>query len=139
MITGRHGETAGLWRVAQSIELGDRDLTVGEVWAIAFKRRSVRLGEAALERVARSAAHVENALARDGEIYGVTTGYGDSCTTNVPNGLVAELPLHLTRFHGCGLGRFLTPEETRAVMVVRLVALLRGWSRRVHRSRHAAL
>jgi histidine ammonia-lyase len=110
------------------IELGARDLTIGEVWRVAHGVAEVRISDEALARVRRSVAHVDNALARDGEIYGVTTGYGDSCTTNVPPELVAQLPLHLTRFHGCGLGRVLTPVETRAVMVVRLVALLRGWS-----------
>jgi histidine ammonia-lyase len=111
-----------------AIELGARDLTISEVWRIAVGKAPVRLSEAALARVRRSAQHVDHALARDGEIYGVTTGYGDSCTTNVPAELVAELPLHLTRFHGCGTGRMLTPVETRAVMAVRLAALLRGWS-----------
>jgi len=114
--------------VANSIEIGGRDLTIDEVWRLAQGEAQPRLSDAALARVATSAAHVDAMLARDGEIYGVTTGYGDSCTTNVPRELVAELPLHLTRFHGCGLGRVLTPQETRAVMVVRLAALLRGWS-----------
>ncbi len=114
--------------MAKIIEIGARDLTIADVWAIAHGEAELRLGAVALERVARSAAHVERALARDGEIYGVTTGYGDSCTTNVPPELVAELPLHLTRFHGCGMGRVLTPVETRAVMAVRLAALAGGWS-----------
>lgn len=114
--------------MASSIEIGGRDLTIGEVWRLARREAAPRLCDAALKRVAKSAAHVDAMLAREGEIYGVTTGYGDSCTTNIPRDLVAELPLHLTRFHGCGLGRVLTPEETRAVMAVRLAALLRGWS-----------
>src|SRR5690606_34678886 len=111
-----------------SVSLGDGDLGIADVWALAAGRRQAALGHAALSRVARSAQHVEAALSRDGEIYGVTTGYGDSCTTNVPADLVAGLPLHLTRFHGCGAGRLLTPQETRAVMAVRLAALVRGWS-----------
>lgn len=111
-----------------TFEFGARDLTLEEVWRIAHGETQGRVSEAALARVRRSAQHVDDALARDGEIYGVTTGYGDSCTTEVPPELVAELPLHLTRFHGCGTGRILTPVETRAVMAVRLAALLRGWS-----------
>lgn len=128
MIIGRLTGTELGALVAEIIELGALDLTIEQVWQVAFGTVEVRLSDAALTRVRRSAAHVENALARDGEIYGVTTGYGDSCTTNVPPELVAQLPLHLTRFHGCGMGRVLTPTETRAVMVVRLAALLRGWS-----------
>lgn len=111
-----------------TIDIGARDLSVADVWAIAFRRAELHLHGAAVLRVERSASHVRRALERDGEIYGVTTGYGDSCTTNIPRELLRELPLHLTRFHGCGLGRMLSPEETRAVMAVRLAALLRGWS-----------
>ena len=115
-------------RVKTVVEFGARDLTIQDVWLLAERQAVPRLGEEARARVGKSAAHVEAALARDGVIYGVTTGYGESCTTEVPPDLVAELPLHLTRFHGCGLGRFLTPEETRAVLAVRLAALVRGWS-----------
>jgi histidine ammonia-lyase len=112
-----------------AIELGGADLTIEQVCAMAAgQARGVVLSANAKARVARSARHVAETLERDGVIYGVTTGYGDSCTTAIPAELVAELPLHLTRFHGCGLGRILTPEETRAVMAVRLVTLLRGWS-----------
>jgi histidine ammonia-lyase len=115
-------------QVTASIEIGEGELSIKQVWRLAQGAASPRLAESALARVRRSAAHVEALLARDGVIYGVTTGYGDSCTTEVPPDLVAELPLHLTRFHGCGLGRMLSPVETRAVMAVRLAALLRGWS-----------
>ena len=81
-----------------------------------------------LEIINRSAKHVTDLLENEGKIYGVTTGYGDSVVRAVPPELVAELPLHLSRFHGCGMGRFLTPEETRATLAVRLVTLVRGWS-----------
>lgn len=110
------------------IEIGARPLTIEEVWRLAHREAGAALSEVALRRVERSAAHVDRALARDGEVYGVTTGYGDSCTTSIPDDLVAELPLHLTRFHGCGMGRMLSPPETRAVMAVRLAALAGGWS-----------
>lgn len=63
-----------------------------------------------------------------GLLYGITTGFGDSCTTGIPLDLVHELPIHLTRFHGCGLGDPLTPSQTRAVLVVRLASLSTGYS-----------
>ncbi len=61
-----------------------------------------------------------------GNVYGVTTGYGDSCTVSIPEELVKELPLHLTRFHGCGLGDFFNEQETRAIMAARLASLKQG-------------
>lgn len=109
---------------------GVRSLTLEDVGAIAARHVAVVVNRDAdfRARIQRSANHVEQVLARDGVIYGVTTGYGDSCTTGVPDALIRDLPLHLTRFHGVGLGRILSAEETRAVMAVRLSSLVHGWS-----------
>ena len=112
------------------IEVGAHPLSLEDLWALSQAPETSRLapGPAVRARLARSAGLVDEVLAREGVIYGVTTGYGDSCTTEVRDQLIRQLPLNLTRFHGCGLGRFLDPEETRAVMAVRLASLTHGWS-----------
>jgi histidine ammonia-lyase len=46
----------------------------------------------------------------------------------IPPALLAELPRQLCRYHGCGLGRFLEPEETLAVLLARLASLAQGFS-----------
>jgi histidine ammonia-lyase len=78
--------------------------------------------------IARGADFLDRLLREDGIIYGVTTGYGDSCTVNVPADLVGELPHHLYTYHGCGLGEYLSPAQTRAVLAVRLASLCKGFS-----------
>lgn len=78
--------------------------------------------------IQRGADFLDRLLLEDGAIYGVTTGYGDSCTVPVPLALVTELPHHLYTYHGCGLGSFLSPAETRAVMAARLASLAKGFS-----------
>ncbi|MEG1455161.1 MAG: aromatic amino acid ammonia-lyase, partial [Comamonas sp.] len=78
--------------------------------------------------IQRGADFLDRLLLEDGAIYGVTTGYGDSCTVPVPLALVTELPHHLYTYHGCGLGRFLDEAETRAVIAARLASLVRGMS-----------
>jgi histidine ammonia-lyase len=78
--------------------------------------------------IARGADFLDRLLREDGVIYGVTTGYGDSCTVTVPPDLVAELPHHLYTYHGCGLGAYLTPDQTRAVLAARLASLSKGFS-----------
>ena len=115
---------------AKEFVFGVRPLTLEDVGAIAARHVDVALNTDAdfRARIQSSANYVDQTLARDGVIYGVTTGYGDSCTTGVPDALVKALPLHLTRFHGVGLGRILSAEETRAVMAVRLSSLVHGWS-----------
>jgi len=79
-------------------------------------------------RIARGADFLDRLLREDGVIYGVTTGYGDSCTVPVPAQLVGELPQQLYTYHGCGLGAYLDPSQTRAVMAARLASLCKGYS-----------
>ena len=105
-------------------------LDIDDVIAIAERRGVAELSTEAgfRARIARGADFLDRLLREDGVIYGVTTGYGDSCTVTIPPELVAELPHHLYTYHGCGAGRFLTPEETRAVLAVRLASLAQGMS-----------
>jgi histidine ammonia-lyase len=78
--------------------------------------------------IARGAEFVDRLLREDGTIYGVTTGFGDSCTVTVQTELASELPRHLYTYHGCGLGEYLTRVQTRAVIATRLTSLCKGFS-----------
>ena len=115
---------------APSIRFGDAPLTIEDVVALSQRQaQAVVTDDAAFTaRIQRGADFLDRLLREDGVIYGVTTGYGDSCTVNIPPALVAELPHHLFTYHGCGLGRFLDPQETRAVIAARLASLVRGMS-----------
>ncbi|MCC6133517.1 MAG: aromatic amino acid lyase [Acidobacteria bacterium] len=81
-----------------------------------------------VRRIGEGAALLESLLREEEVLYGVNTGYGDSCTVAIPPALVAELPYHLCAYHGVGLGRDLGPEETRAVLAARLASLCQGFS-----------
>jgi histidine ammonia-lyase len=109
---------------------GDGPLRIEDVVALSRRERPAALSADAefRARIQRGADFLDRLLKEDGVIYGVTTGYGDSCTVNIPVDLVAELPHHLYAYHGCGLGRFLDEAETRAVLAARLASLSRGMS-----------
>ncbi|WPB57077.1 aromatic amino acid ammonia-lyase [Xylophilus sp. GOD-11R] len=105
-------------------------LTIEDIAALAGGTRRAELSTepAFRARIARGADFLERLLQEDGVVYGVTTGYGDSCTVAIPRELVAELPHHLYTYHGCGAGRMFTPDETRAILATRLASLARGMS-----------
>jgi histidine ammonia-lyase len=105
-------------------------LSISDVCALAQGEALPKLSEdeAFRARIQRGADFLESLLREDGVIYGVTTGYGDSCEINVPAELVHTLPRHLYTFHGCGMGEPFTVEETRAVLAARLASLCRGYS-----------
>lgn len=109
---------------------GAHRVSIEDIIAVAHRECTVGLSDdpAFTEKIARTSREIGKRLSEDGVVYGVTTGYGDSCTTPVPEKLIPELPIHLTRFHGCGMGRTLSAVETRSVMGVRLSSLVQGWS-----------
>ncbi len=110
--------------------IGLAPISLQDLVSVAARRRPIQLSSdpAFKARIDQCANYLSGLLEKGESIYGVNTGYGDSCTTIIPPELVAELPTHLSRYHGCGLGQLLSEQETRAVMVARLCSLSRGHS-----------
>ena len=115
---------------AEPVIFGENHLTIEDLLAVTQGRAPARLqaDTAFRERIARGAQFLDTLLDREGVIYGVTTGYGDSCVVAVPLHQVEALPQHLFTFHGCGLGKLLDAEATRAVLAARLRSLTHGMS-----------
>jgi len=105
-------------------------LTIRDIDLISKREASLSLSknQSFRDKINKGADFLKQQFSAKGYIYGVTTGYGDDCTRTVPEDLVSELPITLSRFHGCGLGEFLSIPQTRAVMAVRLASLCRGFS-----------
>ncbi|MDE1208520.1 HAL/PAL/TAL family ammonia-lyase [Vibrio aestuarianus] len=111
------------------ITFGVDHLTIEDVVAISQgAQASLNSSAEFTAKIDRGVAFLERLLKEEGVIYGVTTGYGDSCTVAIPPHLVDQLPLHLTRFHGCGLGEVLSHQQSRAVLATRLCSLAQGVS-----------
>ncbi len=113
-----------------NIIFGLAPLSPDAIVHIARREAQVQLDSAPefRHRIEAGAAFLDRLLAEDGVIYGVTTGYGDSCTVSIPPELVSELPHHLFTYHGCGLGEYFDEAATRAILATRLASLCRGYS-----------
>lgn len=113
-----------------TIIFGKNRLQIEDIISIVKQESNVALNSNVDYRnnIEKANQFLDNLLAKDGVIYGVTTGYGDSCTVSVPKDLVPELPLNLVRYHGCGLGKTLDKKSARAVLAVRLCSLSQGYS-----------
>ena len=112
------------------VTFGEAQLTIEQVVALSQRIARAQLqGDAAYrEKIAKGARFLDTLLDKEGVIYGVTTGYGDSCVVAVPLHQVEALPKHLFTFHGCGLGKLLDEASTRAVLAARLQSLCHGVS-----------
>ena len=112
------------------VVVGPAGLTIEEVVRLAEGTASPELSQEPAYRafVAQGADHLARRFAAGDVVYGVNTGFGDSCETAVPYEHALAMPVNLMRFHGCGTGRILDEVEAGAVVAVRLAALARGWS-----------
>jgi histidine ammonia-lyase len=128
---GRLGNVGELAFTAEEpIVIGGRRLTIEEVVSIANQRTPVALSAdpAWRARIERGADFLRRHLLQGATVYGVNTGYGDSCVVDVPMELVEVLPLQLLRYHGCGMGQHLDDAQTLAVIAARLNSLAYGFS-----------
>nr|WP_024306670.1 aromatic amino acid ammonia-lyase [Pseudomonas sp. P818] len=114
----------------EPVIFGERALTIENIVALSQRQARAQLQDDAAyrEKIAKGARFLDTLLDKEGVIYGVTTGYGDSCVVAVPLHQVEALPQHLFTFHGCGLGKLLDAPSTRAVLAARLQSLCYGVS-----------
>ena len=112
------------------IKITSSAIRIDQVLAIARGEAQIQLDDSsAFQKHLMASVELLDRLMADGcVVYGVNTGFGASCETDVPTHLSTDLAANLVRFHGCGTGRFLDETETAAVMVVRLVSLTQGRS-----------
>ena len=61
-------------------------------------------------------------------IYGVTTGFGDSCRNNISYNDAKTLQKNLVLYHGCGIGKYFSPQETLGILLLRLQSIAIGCS-----------
>lgn len=110
--------------------LGESRISIESVVSVAEGRSKVALSQdsALRERLHAGTRFLDRLLQEDGVIYGVTTGYGESCTRFIPPELVEALPRQLSRFHGCGLGDVFNYSESLAIVMARANSLAQGLS-----------
>jgi histidine ammonia-lyase len=110
------------------ITIDGDNLTLEEIELVARTDEPVSIAPAARERMARSRAVVEEAVASERVVYGVTTGFGRLADVRVTSDRIEELQLNLIRSHACGVGAPLPREVVRAITLLRANVLAKGFS-----------
>lgn len=108
------------------IDLG-HELTIGEVVAIA-RGAPASFGRGARERIAHARDTVEHAVRTGEVVYGVTTGFGALANVVLEPKDASILQHSLLRTHAVAVGRELSREEVRAMLVLRAHVLGLGYS-----------
>src|SRR5881394_2683839 len=110
------------------MQLNGQPLTLSEIAKVALENGAVKVSPSAHPRVVASRKVIEEIIARDAVVYGVSTGFGKLSDVRIPHDALAELQLNLVRSHACGIGNPLSEPEARAMMLLRANVLALGFS-----------
>src|ERR1700704_3780330 len=110
------------------MELKGESISLSQIAAVAHDGEAVKISALAQPRILASRKVVEEIIARDAVVYGVTTGFGKLSDVRIPRDALNELQLNLVRSHACGIGEPLSEPEVRAMMLLRTNVLTLGFS-----------
>jgi histidine ammonia-lyase len=110
------------------ITLTGSTLNLEQLKAVLYKESVVSLDKKAMERVSKSRLAVEKIVREDRTVYGINTGFGKFSDVSIDEKDTKALQLHLIRSHACGVGDTFPEIVSRAMVVLRLNALLKGFS-----------
>ncbi|MBK3496131.1 histidine ammonia-lyase [Viridibacillus sp. YIM B01967] len=110
------------------ITLNGKNLTLKELQAILYDNATVDLDENAKMLVKKSRQAVERIVREGQTVYGINTGFGKFSDVNIAEEDTRQLQYHLIRSHACGIGEPFAEVVSRAMVVLRLNALLKGFS-----------
>lgn len=88
----------------------------------------VALDDEARQRVQLSRDAVKRWIAEGRVVYGLTTGFGEFANVFIPSSDLERLQENLIISHSAGMGELLPTEVVRAMMILRINALAKGFS-----------
>ena len=110
------------------MQLRGRPLSLEEIARVALQRELIEIAPTAHDAINASRRVVEQIVAREDVIYGVSTGFGKLADIHIPPDKLEQLQVNLVRSHSCGVGRPLSEPEVRAMMLLRANVLTLGFS-----------
>ena len=110
------------------ITIDGNSLTIEQVLQVARKKEKVKIRKKNKELVDKSAAVVEGFVKKGRVVYGITTGIGSFADVLIPQDHTRELQQNLLMSHSSGTGPHMEDDQVRAMMLLRINALIKGYS-----------
>ncbi|MDR4508164.1 MAG: histidine ammonia-lyase [Candidatus Brocadiaceae bacterium] len=88
----------------------------------------VHISKEAAEAIVKTRQSVDNALKSNRAIYGVTTGFGALSNVVISRELTKKLQKNILMSHAAGVGDYLDEMTTRAIIILKINDLAKGYS-----------
>ncbi|MBS8264393.1 histidine ammonia-lyase [Mesobacillus boroniphilus] len=110
------------------VVLTGETLTLEQIRQVCYLDEVVAISPDSMKKVAESREAVEKIVADKRTIYGINTGFGKFSDVIINEQDVNALQLNLIRSHACGVGEPFPEVVSRAMILLRLNALIKGFS-----------
>lgn len=110
------------------ITIDGNSLTIEQVLQVARNKEKVKIHHKNKELVDKSAAVVEGFVKKGQVVYGITTGIGSFADVLIPQDHTRELQQNLLMSHSSGTGPHMEDDQVKAMMLLRINALIKGYS-----------
>jgi histidine ammonia-lyase len=111
-----------------TVVLDGKSLTINDIVNVARNGYKVEIDPGAKKAIAECADSVKEWVNEGRVVYGVTTGFGDLASVVIPRDQSRQLQENLLMSHACGFGEALPEDFVRAIMLLRINTLTRGYS-----------
>ncbi|RYY00106.1 hypothetical protein EON78_01910, partial [bacterium] len=117
-----------LYHEAEKIIIDGDSLTLKQIELVCNFNYQVEISESVIDRVNKSRQVIENIIADKKVVYGVNTGFGYLKNTVVSNEDIELLQENLIVSHAAGVGDYFDKNVSKAMLLLRANALLKGFS-----------
>ncbi|WEG72553.1 histidine ammonia-lyase [Vagococcus intermedius] len=114
--------------MTKTVILDGNSLTLSDVISVARNFDEVTISEEAIQAVHDSRKIIDTIVKNKEITYGVNTGFGSLVKVSIPEDEAQRLQENLIRTHSCGFGNNFKEDEVRAIMLIRINSLLKGYS-----------
>lgn len=110
------------------IYIDGENLTIEDVVNVARNNSKIELTEIAVKRIEKARKVVDEFVDNEKVVYGITTGFGKFSDVAISKEETKDLQTNLIMSHACGVGEPLDEEIVRAIMLLRINNLSKGFS-----------
>lgn len=104
-------------------------LTLADVEMIIAQSMHITLSADAKQRIVACRQYLDNKMSsQDVVFYGINTGFGSLCNTQISAHELAQLQYNLLRSHACGTGDIVAPEIVKLMLLLKVQSLSYGLS-----------
>ncbi len=110
------------------IKINGSSLSIEDVIKVAREKELIEIASENKQLVDRSADIIQKYIRENKVVYGITTGFGNFANVIISKENVRDLQKNLLMSHSSGTGPYIDDDQVRAMMLLRLNALIKGYS-----------